>query len=230
MSIITAEYLNEINEQFKKMCDLIFKQFENLKIQFENNNEMVIEEIVKNEKEIDKYEVNLRDELISILGLHAPKARVLRKIISYFDIIPNLERIGDKLYGISKILIVLNTSDSIFPIFKNDLKKLLDLTNNMIQNALFAFETEDQKMAFDVIDSDDVVDDLNYEILKNIFLLNKNTSTDANITRDILDLGYILNNLERIGDHATNIAEAIIYVTKGEDIKHVKMNFEDLEN
>ncbi len=221
MSIITEEYLNEINKQFEQMCDLIFNQYKNLNLQFDNNNEMVIKEIIENEKEIDRFEVKLRDEIISVLGLHAPKARVLRKIISYFEIIPNLERIGDKLYGVSKILIQLNTPDSIFSIFKNDLKKLLGLTNTMLQNALFSFETEDQKMAFDVIDSDDSVDDLNYEILKNIFLLNKNSSTDANVTRDILDLGYVLNNLERIGDHATNIAEAVIYVTEGKDIKHV---------
>ena len=110
--------------------------------------------------------------------------------------------------------------DSIYELFKEDALKLFEMSNKMIQNAIFAFIQEDNDIANNVIRSDDFVDDLDIKIHKKLLsITDKEKYPD--FFADSLNIERISYKLERIGDSATNIAEAVIFLTEGRDIKHI---------
>ncbi|MDD2204876.1 MAG: PhoU domain-containing protein [Bacteroidales bacterium] len=210
---------------FKIMSDLVFQQLNNLKIQLSSDEDakIIVDTIRKNEEEIDRLEVRLREDVVTVIGLQSPRASDLRKVIAYFDMVGDLERTGDLVSGISKRLILLKHPDSLFDVFKTDLINLFEMSDKMIQNAIFAFNCENNMMARNVIDADHLVDKFHYEIQMKL-LSHKELVDKTEIIEDTLNLGRVLYNIERIGDYATNISEAVVFATEGRDIKHEKNN------
>ena len=221
MKTIREEYLNRLTDEFKTMSDAVIEQLEIIhkQIKGESSEELFVK-IKANEQLINQCEVKIREEIVNSIVLQSPRATDLRRLIAYFDMIGNLERTGDLLYGISKRMSDLLKKDSIYELFKEDALKLFEMSNKMIQNAIFAFIQEDNDIANNVIRSDDFVDDLDIKIHKKLLsITDKEKYPD--FFADSLNIERISYKLERIGDSATNIAEAVIFLTEGKDIKHI---------
>ena len=211
----------KIKTNFHLLSKVVMKQLSLSKslLSTETNSEL-LSEITSNEGIIDSIEVKLRSEVIKTIVLYSPRAIDLRKIISYYDMTAYMERIGDHLLNISEELTSINKKGAIFANNLADIKELFSTVELMTHNALFAFECEDNALAKKIITDDDKADNLNVQIISQLTTVEENNILTSGDISDIIQIGALASNLERIGDNATNIAESAIYITEGLDIKH----------
>lgn len=210
-----------IKSDFSLLSKVVVKQLSLSKALFlEENSSKLLSDIVSNEGIIDSFEVKLRSEVINAIVLYAPRAIDLRKIIAYYDMTAYLERIGDHLLNISEELATINKNGIIFVSNLALIQELFNTVELMTHNALIAFECEDNLLAKKIIADDDKADSLNIQIMSQLTIVQENNILTSNEISDILQIGGLAGNLERIGDNATNIAESAIYLTEGRDIKH----------
>ncbi len=169
------------------------------------------------DSEIDEREVQIEEECLKILALHQPVARDLRFVIAVLKINNDLERIGD---------IVVNIADrgvrlAAFP--QSDLQdrimRMGRLAREMLKDSLDALIALDVTKAIDVINRDDEVDALNVEVIHGVIARATPENTGA-MTESLILIHSVARDLERIGDHATNIAEDVAYLVDGTIIRH----------
>lgn len=221
MDTIRETYLARLTQEFNTMANLVLRQAQILKLQLAGDtSQALIDEMQNNETSIDTMEVKLRDDIVNSIVLYTPRAGDLRRIISYYDTVVDLERIADTLDSISRRMHYLNKQNSVYPDYKEYAVGLFELADNMLQNAVFAFLWADNTMARSVINSDEELDKIHRLSHKKLFEHEKTDSSHPHWLADILDLGRILYGMERIGDGATNIAEAVIFLSEGKDIRH----------
>lgn len=221
MSNLKEKVFSRITDDFQVLAMIVIRQQTHIKQMVEDNrDEDIYTEINNNERIIDSLEVKIRNEVINTIVLYSPRATNLRMIIAYYDMTAYLERIGDLILNISHFLHKTDINGPLFAGYKNDLAKMLSLTESMTQNAIFAFTYEDMQLAKDTIESDDQVDNLHHGI---VFQLQNNCAGKILSQQDMTDalaINSMSYNIERIGDNATNIAEAAIYLIEGKNIKH----------
>lgn len=186
----------------------------------DNTIEVLYEEAEANEIIMDRLEIKIREEVVFTIFQFTPKAADLRQIITYQDITTNLERVGDMLLNIIYFIRETDLNHANFSGIKKLITKMVKDVNEMLRNAIFSFSSEDSLTAYQVIKDDDKVDNLFHEInasLQDVFSEKSLTKEEIKVITKISALSH---NLERIGDSATNIAEATIYMTEGKDIRH----------
>ena len=219
------EAINSIMADFREMANLVLHQLDLLENVVSSGRMKIpaeiADEITVNEKTIDTAEVKLSEKLINTIVLYQPVASDIRKIIACYRIIINLERVGDRVTNILKMLqntenpeIIANLSDI--------MSNMLAQSTEMVNKALVAFTTDDREFAIWTIKNDAVVDELNRKMLKKAIKKSKISEENKQLLSSFMNLSSIVSNIERIGDHATNIAEAAIYSIEGKDIRHVK--------
>jgi phosphate transport system protein len=164
---------------------------------------------------IDGLEMELEEKAIRLLALRQPMARDLRFIIKSVRIISCLERIGDHAVNICEKALELNKEPPLKEYI--DIPRMTEAAQMMLKNALDAFINEDTDLAFKVCEDDQIIDDLDDQILRE--LLTYMIEDPHTITRSIRII-QISKYLERIGDLATNIAESVIYMVNARDIRH----------
>ena len=171
--------------------------------------------IILMDHEINGMEVAIDEKCLKLLALRNPAARDLRFITLALKIVTDLERIGDQCSSIARRVIELNQEPPLKPYI--DIPRMARETEMMVREALNAFVNSDAELAVRVCDDDGVVDGLNIQIQRELltFMIEDRKA----ITRAI-KLNYISKYLERIADHATNIAEMVIFMVKGKDIRH----------
>ncbi len=221
MNTLQEKIFTNITGDFNALTKVVAKQLSlTVRLLEDNRNEEIHAEIQHNERLIDSMEIKIRDEVIHAIVLYTPRASHLRKIISYYDMTAYLERIGDLLLNIAGFLKQIAIDGTIFADYKTDLSNMFSIAQNMTQNAIFAFICEDNHLAQETIETDHSVDDLHHHINE---CLQKRCAGKALTTQQVTDIIFISNmayNIERIGDNATNIAEAAIYLMEGKNIKH----------
>lgn len=221
MNRLREKFFLRINQDFEVMSKIVIQQIHLTQRLMETNTlPEIYTEINNNERIIDSLEVKMRNEVIHTIVLYSPRAGDLRKIMAYYDMTAYLERIGDLLINISLFMNQVNTRGTIFPSYKNPISKLWATAENMVQNAIFAFTCEDNNLAKETIGLDDTVDTLHHELTKKLRTQHADKTLKEQQLTDILSLNSISYNIERIGDNATNIAEAAIYLMEGINIKH----------
>ena len=186
----------------------------------DNTIQSLYEEAESNEIIMDRLEIKIREEAVFTIFQFNPKAADLRKIITYQDITTNLERVGDMLLNVIHFLKKSQLSHPDFEKIGKQIDKMIFYVGNMLRNAILSFSNEDAQMAYEVIKEDDKVDDIFHQIsvsLQEAFSDRKLTKEEV---QNVINVNAISHNLERIGDSATNIAEAAIYLTEGKDIRH----------
>lgn len=164
---------------------------------------------------IDQMEVEADERVMRILALHAPTARDLRQILTASRASNDLERIGDLATSIAERAMELNREPQLKPFI--DLPKMAEMTQHMVRQALDAFVKEDVDLALTVLHADEPIDQLNEQIFRE--LLTFMMEDPATISRS-LRIIFVSKSLERIADHATNIAEMVVFMTKGKVVKH----------
>ena len=211
----------KIKNDFQLLSKIVMKQLSFDKQLLGKQPDMaVMPEIEVNEGLIDSLEVKLRSEMISSIVLYAPRAIDLRKIIAYYDMTAYMERIGDHLLNVSHRLCSVDRTSDIYQSIQPALEKLFDVVDVMTQNAIFAFACEDNLLAIKTIAADDRADLLHAQIMDSLSEASAGVALTKKQLSDILQIGVLAANLERIGDNATNIAESAIYIIEGRDIKH----------
>jgi phosphate transport system protein len=173
-------------------------------------------EVIAVDPQIDNEENHIEEECLKILALHQPVAVDLRRIASAMMINIDLERMGDLAEEIAERAVHLASLPRL-PIDDGNLQKMTDLTTMMVRQSLDSFVNLNTEQAQVVMRMDDEVDRLNVEIIQAVIAAMKRLP-------DHIDAGLSMfsavRHLERIADHATNIAEDVIYLVEGEIVRH----------
>jgi phosphate transport system protein len=178
-------------------------------------------EVIKRDHLVNALDVGIDEECVRLIALRQPMARDLRLITTAMKITTDLERMGDLAVNIAERAIELNDEPQLKP-FVN-IPKMAEITQTMVRDALDSFVTGCSRLPYEVIKRDDEVDDLtvrNFEELLSFMI------QDPKIIPLAVKRTYIAKYLERIADHATNIAEMIIYMCKGKMIRHTEISEE----
>lgn len=174
-------------------------------------------QIIKNDIEIDDREVELEEECLKIMALYQPVASDLRFLVAMLKINNDVERIGDEAVNIAER--VLTISGQIRCEFFFDYSEMADIAKVMLKKALDAMVEVDADLAREVVGMDDKVDTMHnhaYDVIKG-YMKRK-----PDCIGYLLNLFLISRHIERLADHATNIAEEVIYMIDGEIIRHQK--------
>ncbi len=172
-------------------------------------------EVVAEDRDIDRLELEIDEACYSIMVRHQPAAGDLRFLIAVMKIVTDLERIGDSAVNICQSVERLNQEPPLKPYI--DLPRMSELVSRMVRESLDAFVRRDSAQATAVTEADDEVDGLYRQLFRE--LLTFMIEDPQTVTRS-LHLLLIARNLERIADHATNIAEDVIYYVEGRDVRH----------
>lgn len=172
-------------------------------------------QVLDREESINLLDIEIDEMCMRLLALRQPMATDLRFITSAMKISGDLERIGDLAVNIAERTIDLLKSPQLKPLI--DIPRMAQLSQDMVRDALNAFINRDDKLARDVCERDDKVDQLNGQVFRE--LLTYMMEDPGTISRAV-DLILVGRHLERIADHATNIGEDVIYMVKGKTIKH----------
>lgn len=178
-------------------------------------NQELAEQVLKNEARINQLEIEVDDMAIGLLALQAPLATDLRLITAALKINTDLERMGDLSVSIAQSGIALIREPVIRPLI--DIPHIAGLAQGMVRKALDAFVHRDPELARSVLASDDAVDNMRTASYHE--LISFMESNPAQISQSLYLLS-VVRNLERIADHATNIAEDVLYLVKGIDVRH----------
>jgi len=177
--------------------------------------ENLAHDVLRNEGRINQIEIEVDEFAISLLALQQPMAADLRFIVSAIKINNDLERMGDLAVNIANRAISLLNEPIVKPMV--DIPHIAALVQGMVRKALDSFVNRDAELARSVLAGDDAVDDLRNASFHE--LLSFMEQDPANI-RQSVDLLSVVRNLERIADHATNIAEDVLFLVKGIDVRH----------
>ncbi|GAB6270938.1 MAG: phosphate signaling complex protein PhoU [Smithellaceae bacterium] len=180
----------------------------------ERNSE-IAKRVIKDDEEIDKLDTDLEERCIKILALRQPTAIDLRFITTAIKITGHLERIGDMAVNIAEKALQLNDEPQLKPYI--DLPRMTDLVSGMIKDSLDSFIRNDLAMAERVRRTEQMVDDLNEQIFREILTFMMEDS--KSIHRGLLIM-QVSKNMERIADHAKGIADMVTYMVTGECVRH----------
>lgn len=178
-------------------------------------NEELAQAVLRNEGRINQLEIEIDDLAISLLALQAPLAADLRLVTAAIKINNDLERMGDLSVSIAQSAMALMKEPVIRPLI--DIPHIAGLAQSMVRKALDAFVNRDADLARSVLASDDAVDNMrtaSYHELISFMESNPQQIPQA------LYLLSVVRNLERIADHSTNIAEDVLFLVKGIDVRH----------
>ena len=173
--------------------------------------------IIERDHEVNRLDVDIDDLCIRLLALHQPAGRDLRFITTGLKITTDLERIGDMAVNICERALELNQEPQLKPYI--DIPRMTQIAQGMIRESLDAFVREDTDLALKVCKDDEQVDQLNSQIFREVitFMIG-----DPLTINRAMKLASISKYLERIADHATNIAEMVVFMVKGKSIRHMK--------
>lgn len=171
--------------------------------------------VIQADRDINDLQIEVDDICHRLLALHQPMAGDMRFITSAMKINSDLERQGDLAVNIAERALTLNEVAPLKPFI--DIPRMAAVTQEMVKVSLDSLVNRDPKMARQVCERDDEVDNLNDQIIRE--LISYMLEDRANIKR-ALDLILVSRYLERVADHATNVGEDVIYMVEGKDIRH----------
>lgn len=223
MSTKKEQSIQDIMNSFNEMADLVLAQLNHIEKLMTGNDKTEQEELIikirMNEKEIDKYEISISDKFINTIVLYQPVASDIRRIVAVYRMTINLERIGDLVMNITQTIEYLRNTKEYNAMSEVILNMLLS-GKMMVEKSLLSFVNSDTDYAIWTIKNDSVVDDMNQKLLINSISKARMNKKTKEMLLSYADLKNIITNIERIADHATNIAEATIYSLQGTDVRH----------
>jgi phosphate transport system protein len=172
-------------------------------------------QVIASDPKVDAAELEIDHLALNLLALRQPAASDLRFITTALKIVTDLERIGDLAVNIAERSIELNEEPPLKPYI--DVPRMAAAVQNMLHQALDAFVNRDPAQARVVLGADDAVDKLNVQLFRELLTY---MIEDPRAVSRALRITFIAKYLERIGDHATNIAQMVIFMTEGRDVRH----------
>jgi phosphate transport system protein len=176
---------------------------------------VLAERVIRADRDVDEKEMQVDEQVLTTLALQEPKAVDFRFLIAAQKIVADLERMGDSAVNMAQAVQQLNNEPPLKPYV--DLPRMSEMVRRMVRDSLDALVRRDAEQARNVLRSDDQVDDLYHKLFQELVGYMQESSDKV---RRSLQLLLIARNLERIADHATNIAEDVIYFLEARDIRH----------
>ena len=207
--------LADLKSQILRMGSLVESQIEGSIKALVDRDVDLASQIIERDTLVNSLDVEIDENCMRLLALQAPAARDLRFVTTAMKISTELERMSDISENISERVIELNEEPQLKPYI--DIPRMATWTMMMVRECLDAFVRSDSALARKVCADDDFVDNLTHQLFRE--LLSFMIENPATITRAIR-LTFIGKSLERIADHATNIAELVIYMVEGKIIRH----------
>ena len=209
------EELEELQRKLLEMGGLVEAAIHNSIDALVERDEDKAKEVLWTEAQINQKEIEIDDLATRQLALFQPMARDLRFLTSAIKMNSDLERMGDLAVNITEGALRLMNEPAVKPLV--DIPKMAGLAETMVHKALDAFAKRDADLARQVLLSDDEVDHLRDAVYDELLLFMQEERTTINRS---VSLMFIAQNLERIADHATNIAEDVLFLVKGIDVRH----------
>ncbi len=207
--------LKALKEKILRMGSLVEEQVQGaLRALIERDSDLA-RKVIANDRQVNTLDVEVDEDCLRLLALQQPAARDLRFITTAMKISTELERISDLAENICERAIELNEEPQLKPYI--DIPRMASWSLRMVKEALDAFVNHDATLARKVCMDDDFVDDLTHQLFRE--LLSFMLENPQTITRAIR-ITFISKYLERIADHATNVAELVVYMVEGKIIRH----------
>lgn len=207
--------LNQVKKRILSLGTLVEERVRMAVAAVENKDARGAEAIIQKDYEIDEMEVEIEEECLKVLALHQPVAVDLRFLVTVIKINGELERIGDQAVNIAQRVGVLAKQKT--PPFEFDYAPMAEKAEAMLRMSLDSLVNLDNDLAFKVVMLDDEVDKIKKEAYDQIKTAMKSHPDHMGY---LINLLLISRHLERLADHATNIAEDVIYLIEGEIVRH----------
>jgi phosphate transport system protein len=212
--------LTSVSSQVMELGGLVESQIRRAIYALSQFSVEVANEVTANEARVNAMEIEIDHDLSSIIARRQPTARDLRLLIAISKTTANLERVGDEAEKIARMVRSIIDSGAPRSLPSLELRVAADLASALLNKALDAFARLDVNAAVSILKEDDEIDrEFDGFVRKLITYMME----DPRMISPSLDLLFLAKAIERIGDHAKNIAEFIIYVVKGEDVRHASM-------
>ena len=218
---MTKHFQRELDKIKKKILSLGAMVEERVRMTIQAIEEFdgeIAKKIILSDHEIDEMEVEVEEECLKIMALHQPVAVDLRFLVAVIKINNDLERIGDQAVNIAQRVQTITKKERFDFVF--DYSVMAEKAEAMLKMSLDALVNLDDDLAFKVLLLDDEVDDIKEKAYN---LIKKAISENPDNVSTLINLLLISRHLERLADHATNIAEEVIYMIEGEIIRHGKL-------
>ena len=207
--------LEDLNQDLLKLGSMVEERIHKAITALKEQNVDLAEEVIKNDDDIDDYQMEIEQECINLTALQQPVAKDLRRINMVSKMATDLERIADLTQNIAKIAKELSEKEYVKPLV--DIPKMAVVAQEMIHDALDAFVNSNGEKAKEVAQRDDELDSLDKQILRELLTyMMEDTKTVQQSNRLI----FVSRYLERIGDHVTNICEDIVYIITADRVSY----------
>jgi len=212
--------LTDLKESLLKMSGLVEEAINMaIKSLVEQNLDLAAK-VIENDDAIDKMELDIEEQCLQMIALRHPIAKNLRIIGCGLKTISDLERVGDHAVNIARASQYLSTKRMVKPLI--DIPRMAEIAQNMLKDGLDAYFKGDVELAKEVWLRDKTVDNLNKQIFRELLTF---MMEDPHTISRAIHLILVSDNIERIADHATNLAERVVYIVNGERInKYFKNN------
>jgi phosphate transport system protein len=209
------EELDALRQTLLAMGGLVEDQIRRAMRALLERDDVLAQEVIDRDRQVNTYDVEVDEQCVELLALHQPAASDLRFITTAMKIVTDLERIGDQAVNIAQRVLELNRDPQLKPYI--DLPRMADKAQRMVKESLDAFVAGDTALARQVCGADAEVDALKEQIFRELLtFMMEDPRTIPRAIRIIL----ISRFLERVADHATNIAEMVIYLVEGKMVRH----------
>ena len=209
------EELDGLKQTLLAMGALVEDQIRRVMRALVDRDDALAQSVIERDREVNTYDVEVDEKCVELLALHQPTAGDLRFITTAMKIVTDLERIGDQAVNIAQRVRELNLEPQLKPYI--DLPRMAELAQTMVKESLDAFVARDTELARRVCAEDGPVDSLNHQIFRELLtFMMEDPKTIPRAIRLIL----ISRFLERVADHATNIAEMVIFMVDSKMVRH----------
>ena len=212
--------LEEIRSRVLQMGGLVEQQIVRAIEALTNGNVGLAREVMGNDHLVNALEVAIDEDCSTVIARRQPAAKDLRMIMTVVKTITDLERIGDEAAKIARMTLSLYSSDRPTVPRAAEIQHVADLALGMLRNALDAFARLDLAVAAKVVRQDEQVDSEFKAILRQLITF---MMEDPRTISHALDILFIAKSIERIGDHAKNMSEYVVYLVKGKDVRHTSV-------
>ena len=216
--------LEKLKTKLYKMCSLVDEQVEFAIKSLEKVDPELANMVLKRDSKIDKYDDKIERICQKLFALNQPVAMDLRYVMSALKINANLERVGDLSVNIARLSLEISEPVEIYS--KINFGEISYLTKFMIKNAIDSFIRIDAELARQVLSTDDKLDELVRTAAGSII---DEMKKNGNFVEQGLKIYSVLQEMERLGDHATNISEEVYFIVKAQSIKHRCDSFDDVD-
>jgi phosphate transport system protein len=209
------EELEALKQTLLAMGGLVEDQIRHAMQALLDRDDALAREVIERDRRVNAYDVEVDEQCVELLALHQPTAGDLRFITTAMKIVTDLERIGDQAVNIGQRVIELNREPQLKPYI--DLPRMATRAQAMVKESLDAFVARDTELARRVCGEDDEVDALKEQIFRELLTF---MMEDPRAIPRAIRLILISRCMERVADHATNIAEMVIYLVEGKMVRH----------